>query len=164
MQENLIWVFVFSKDTNQPAKLQRLARILKFRETQVESLCQAHYKDAYQIARMPRLVCGFVVRIEQSQVFSDRGPRNIRTSYIWASKQENLFSECCEQQRRRPACTSAQSDQRLCYLLFRKYYIFPCYKQNFIFLASLSSWGDWFESHFVRKPEDMFSRIAAHIS
>ena len=28
---------------------------------------------------------------------------------------ENPFSVVCEQQRRRPACASAQSDQRLCY-------------------------------------------------
>ena len=27
----------------------------------------------------------------------------------------------CERQRRRPACTSAQSDQRLCYSLLGKY-------------------------------------------
>ena len=27
----------------------------------------------------------------------------------------------CKRQRRRPACTSAQSDQRLCYSLLEKY-------------------------------------------
>ena len=35
----------------------------------------------------------------------------------WAWTQENLSSEVCEQQWRRPACTSAQSDQPLCYSL-----------------------------------------------
>ena len=35
--------------------------------------------------------------------------------YIWASSRENLSSEVCEQHRCRPACASAQSDQRLCY-------------------------------------------------
>ena len=39
----------------------------------------------------------------------------------WASKRENLPSGVCEQQRRRPACASAQTDQRLCYLLIEKY-------------------------------------------
>ena len=29
----------------------------------------------------------------------------------------------CEQQRRRPACASAQSDQRICYSLIGKYHI-----------------------------------------
>ena len=29
----------------------------------------------------------------------------------------------CEQQRRRPACESSQSDQRTCYLLIGKYHI-----------------------------------------
>ena len=36
--------------------------------------------------------------------------------------------------------------------------------QNGNFLASLCSWGDWFESYFVRNPpEDMFFRDGAHI-
>ena len=37
--------------------------------------------------------------------------------HIWASSRENLSSGVCEQQRRRPACASAQSDQCLCYSL-----------------------------------------------
>ena len=35
---------------------------------------------------------------------------------------------------------------------------------NFNFLASLCSWGDWFESRFVWNPEDMFCRDKAHMS
>ena len=35
--------------------------------------------------------------------------------------------------------------------------------QNFNFLASLCSWGDWFEYHFVGNPEDRFCRVDAHI-
>ena len=42
---------------------------------------------------------------------------------IWASTRENLSSGVCEQQRHRPACASAQSDQRLCYSLIGKYHI-----------------------------------------
>ena len=42
---------------------------------------------------------------------------------IWASTRENLSSVGCEQQRHRPACASAQSDQRLCYSLIGKYHI-----------------------------------------
>ena len=42
---------------------------------------------------------------------------------IWAPTRENLSSEIFEQHRRRPACASAQSDQRLCYLLIEKYHI-----------------------------------------
>ena len=41
--------------------------------------------------------------------------------------------------KRRPACASAQTDQRICYLFFGKYHIWTCYKQNFNFLASLCS-------------------------
>ena len=43
-----------------------------------------------------------------------------RTNDIWASTRENLSSRVCEQHRRRPACASAQSDQRLCYSLSEK--------------------------------------------
>ena len=40
---------------------------------------------------------------------------------IWAATRENLSSGVYEQHRRRPACASAQSDQRLCFSLFGKY-------------------------------------------
>ena len=39
--------------------------------------------------------------------------RIINTAIIWASTRETLSSGVCEQHRRRPACASAQSDQRL---------------------------------------------------
>ena len=32
----------------------------------------------------------------------------------WALIRENMSSSVCEQQRRRPTCTDAQSDQSLC--------------------------------------------------
>ena len=41
----------------------------------------------------------------------------------WALTQENMSSGVYEQHRRRPACASAQSDQRLCYSRFGKYHI-----------------------------------------
>ena len=37
-----------------------------------------------------------------------------------ASTRENLSLGVCEQHRRRPACASVQSDQRLCYTLIGK--------------------------------------------
>ena len=42
---------------------------------------------------------------------------------IWAASRENMSSEVCGQHRRRPACASAQSDQRLCYSLFGKFHM-----------------------------------------
>ena len=42
---------------------------------------------------------------------------------IWATTRENLSWGGCEQQRCRPACVFASSDQRLCNSLIRKYYI-----------------------------------------
>ena len=42
---------------------------------------------------------------------------------IVAATRENLSSGVCEQHRRRPACASAQSDQRLCYSLNGKYHM-----------------------------------------
>ena len=45
---------------------------------------------------------------------------DVKTLIIkWASSRENLSVGVWEQQRRRPACASAQSDQRLCYSLIR---------------------------------------------
>ena len=44
--------------------------------------------------------------------------------YIWAATRENLSSEVCEQQRRRPACASAQPDQCPFYSRFGKYHIY----------------------------------------
>ena len=41
----------------------------------------------------------------------------------WATGRENLSLEDCEQKRRRPACASTQSDQRLYDLLFEKNHI-----------------------------------------
>ena len=41
---------------------------------------------------------------------------------IWASTRGNLSPVVCQQKRRRPACTSTQSDQRLCYSLFGRYH------------------------------------------
>ena len=42
--------------------------------------------------------------------------------YDWAVTRENLSSGVGEQQRRRPDCADAQSDQRLFYSLILKYY------------------------------------------
>ena len=38
---------------------------------------------------------------------------------IWATSWENLFYAIYEQQRRRSACASAQSDQHFCFSLLR---------------------------------------------
>ena len=85
----------------------------------------------------------------------DSGP-----SIIWASTREN---DGFEKHRRRPACASAQSDQRLCFSLFGKNHIQTCYERNFNYPASLCSWAGWFESHFVGNPEDRCSRVTAHL-
>ena len=56
---------------------------------------------------------------------------------IWALRRENLSSEVFEQQRRRPACESAQSDQPRCYSLIGKHHIYTNYERTLNFLASL---------------------------
>ena len=68
----------------------------------------------------------------------------------------------CEQQRRRSACASAQSDQHLCCSLFRQYNTSTCYSRNFKTLASLCSRAGRFESYLVANPEDKFSRDMDH--
>ena len=87
----------------------------------------------------------------------------ILTVTIWASARENLSSGVCKQHRRRPACASAQSDQRLCYSLSGKYHMWTCSRWNFNFLTSPCNWADWFETRFVGNPEDRFCRDEAHI-
>ena len=95
---------------------------------------------------MCRLVCPFVDRKPQRQVFSSQGKNGAQ---------------------REKTCpwrfASAQFDQRLCYSLTGKYHISTCFKQNFNFLASLCSWRDWFETSFVRHQEDRFSRDEAQM-
>ena len=78
--------------------------------------------------------------IPQSQT-TDKptAPRRRDTEQNWASRRENLYSGVCEQQRRRPVCASAQSDQRLCYSLIGNGHIQTCYKQISTILASLCS-------------------------
>ena len=60
----------------------------------------------------------------------------------------------CEQQRRRPACASAQSDQRLCFSLTEKYDSLTCHMQNLKILVSLCSLADCFQHYLVANPED----------
>ena len=69
----------------------------------------------------------------------------------------------CNQQKRIPACVSAQSDQHLSYSLIIKFHIKACYEQNFKFLASLCTRGDCFETRSVGNPEDRFSCVVAQI-
>ena len=61
--------------------------------------------------------------------------------------------------------TKAQTSLHILGLIstFDIHYLESCYKRNINFLASLCSWVAWFESYFLRHPEDRFSRIAAHI-
>ena len=65
----------------------------------------------------------------------------------WAGPCENVSYVICEQQRRRSACASAQSDQRLCCSLLRC--ISRFYSRNFKILADLCSWAGQFVSCLV---------------
>ena len=55
----------------------------------------------------------------------------------------------CEQQRRKSACASAQSDQHLCCSLPRWYNTYTSYIQNLKTLASFCNWAGRFESDLV---------------
>ena len=48
--------------------------------------------------------------------------------HIMGLDQKNMSFGVCEQQRYRPACAYAQTDQCLCYSLFGKYHIRKCFK------------------------------------
>ena len=64
---------------------------------------------------------------------------------------ENLSLGFANNKMHWPACTSVQSDQRLCYSLSRKYIVqsHTCSTQNFNILARLCSWTGWFEPILV---------------
>ena len=111
--------------------------------------------------------------------FTNHGP--VPYEYVYSSKQRKPWwnekietglclsarkssSEVCQKQSCRPACTSAQSYQRLCYLLIGKYNIKTCYKRHFTILACLCSWGDWFEYRFVRFIKDIFCHVEAYMA
>ena len=87
-----------------------------------------------------------------------------RFTHNRASLRQNLSSGVCEQHRRRPACASAQTDQRHCYSLTGKYHILTCFKRNFNILASLCSCEDWFEFRLVGYPENRFCRDEAQLA
>ena len=60
--------------------------------------------------------------------------------------------------------TKVQTDQHLCFIPFWKVsYQNLIHAIFFNFLASLCSWGDWFETSFVRKLKERFCYIEAHI-
>ena len=92
-------------------------------------------------------------------VFSPEKRKNIK-SFKWASSWENLSYAIHEQHRCRSACVSAQSEQRLYYLLSRQYDTYTCYIQTF---KSLCSWASRFESNLLKNPEDRFSRDGAQM-
>ena len=69
----------------------------------------------------------------------------------------------CEQQRRRSACASAQSDQHICCSLPRKYNTSSFYIRNIKPLDSLCSCAGQFESYLVENLEYRFSRDVAHL-
>ena len=72
------------------------------------------------LSLFPNLFNNFIIHEHSCKFFYFR--RKF-VSYIWASTGENLSSGVYKQQRCRPACSSAQSDQPLCYSLIRKYHI-----------------------------------------
>ena len=69
------------------------------------------------------------------------------------------LARICEHQRRKPACASAQSNQRIWYSFSEKYGSQTCSIQNVKILASLCSWADWHECYSFRNPDD----VEAHI-
>ena len=102
----------------------------------------------------PEHVCNSVNRkyfatentsLKKEQKFTDWPKSGTRTCLTcnnkWATPWENVSYVICEQQRRRSACASAQSDQRLCCSLLRWYDISRFYSRNFKSLASCCSWG-----------------------
>ena len=133
-------------------------------------LVNMRQEDVSVVCRSP--VCLSVMRYYLSQnvrnipnvlqkhetIWRTTAPDKCNLTLYLASTQENHSLVVCEQQRRRPACESAQSDQRLCYSLNGKYQSCTCIKRSFHFLASLCSCAGWFWYYLVGNPGDRFSR------
>ena len=78
------------------------------------------------------------------------GPHNFHGDWnIVARPWENVSYAICKQQRRRSACASLQSAQRLCCSLPRQNDTSSLYIQNFKILAGLCSWAGQFVSCVV---------------
>ena len=80
----------------------------------------AHSEESDHTGWMPRLVWVFAGRTHHFVGFVrlplTRHQQSLATTCIkWAGPWENVSYVICEQQRRRSAYTSAQSDQRLCF-------------------------------------------------
>ena len=74
----------------------------------------------------------FDTNFSQMWGFGTDSSHSVQSSIIiWAKTRENLSSGVGEQQRRRPACASEQSDQHLCYSLIGKYHIKTCYRRKY---------------------------------
>ena len=71
--------------------------------------------------------------------------RNIK----WAGRWENVSYVICEQQRRRSACASAQSEQRFCRSLLRYYNISRFYNRDFKTPAGFCGCAGRFQSGLV---------------
>ena len=96
------------------------------------------------------------------QCFQTACHAHTRKAYMSHVMRKPVYA-ICEQQRRRPACAFAQSDQRLCCSLPRQNNISSFYIRNFKPLASFFSWPGRFVSYLVANPKDRFSRDEAHI-
>ena len=70
-------------------------------------------KDKHYIENLFILLYNIYVLISSKKVTS------LKANTIWARSCENVSYAICEQQRRRSACASAQSDQHLCCSLLR---------------------------------------------
>ena len=89
--------------------------------------------------------------------------RIINTAIIWASTRETLSSGVCKQHRRRPACSSTQSDQRL-FIRFLKNIICKLAAGEISIFKLVSIAEETGLKHSLSKPpEDRFSHNEAHM-
>ena len=81
-------------------------------------------------------ICFEINKFIKLNKWFDANRFHTKIANIWAGPWENVSYVICEQQRRRSACASAQSDQRLCCSLLRYYNTSRFYSRNFKTLAS----------------------------
>ena len=117
---------------------------------------------ALKISGLNHLATGAAIQLEEKckwNVFTilQQNTSCLCTWYMRHIMRKPVYA-ICEQQRRRSACASPQSEQHVRCSLPRQYNTSTCYSWYFKPLASLCSWLGRFESYLFANPKDRFSR------
>ena len=123
--ENLFLPYANNKDADQTAHPRSLIGVFVIRclDSMISLVSISKMSSRLLASEAEQAVWVIPGRKPRRQVFSWCGSYSVAIWLcllcIWAGPWENVSYVICEQQRRRSACASAQSDQHLCCSLLR---------------------------------------------